>query len=63
MKFLDLPLINWEVVLDFSWTNYCVLIEHQTGAAFQVNNSKLYAPVVTFKDLKEQSPGTNIDLK
>ena len=45
-----------------------------TSATFQINNAKLYVPVVTLsiiskfqkiqsKDLKEQFPGTNIDLK
>ena len=47
-----------------------------TGVTFQINNAKLYVPVVTLsindninlyeiksKDIKEQFLGTNIDLK
>ena len=39
-----------------------------TGARFQLNNAKLYVPVVTLSindinDIKEQFLGTNTDLK
>ena len=49
-RFLDLPLINCEIELDLSWTKDCVLPEHHnstTGATFQINNTKLYVPVVS----------------
>ena len=38
------------IVLDLSWTKYCILIEHHdtiTGANFMITSSKLYVPVVT----------------
>ena len=47
---LDLPLINFEVELDFFWTKDCVLVEHHnsiTGVNFMITSTKLYAPVVT----------------
>ena len=60
---LDLPLINCEIELDLTWSNYCVISEIlripeveganpadetlTTGATFQINNAKLYVPVVT----------------
>ena len=68
MRSLDLPLINCETELDFSWSRYCVIseisktskavpnpnpvtygVEKTTNkGAFQINNAKLYVPVVTF---------------
>ena len=45
------------------------LVAATTGARFQLNNAKLYVPVVTLSinnninDIKEQFLGTNTDLK
>ena len=62
MRFLDSPLINCEIQLNLSWSRYCVVSENQeysknspaqqmlttaTGAISQINNAKLYVPVVT----------------
>ena len=49
-RFVDLTLINCEAELDLSWLKDCVLIEHNniTGARFQINNTNLCVPVVTF---------------
>ena len=62
---LDLALINFEIELDFSWSNKCVISEISkafradgdspvqqvakatTEATFQINNAKLYVPVVS----------------
>ena len=47
---LNLPLINCETELDVSWKKDCVLSEHYnriTGTTFQINNAKLYVPVLT----------------
>ena len=69
-RFLDLPLINCEIKLDFSLSKECIISEisrtpavagnlnvnppaqareaiQATGATFQINNAKLYVPVVT----------------
>ena len=49
-RFLDLTLVNCEIELDLSWAKDCVLSQHHnniTGAVFQINNLKLYVPVVT----------------
>ena len=49
-RFLNLPLINYEIILDLLWTKDWVLIERHnsiTQATFQKNNAKLYFPVVT----------------
>ena len=27
MKFLDLPLINWEIEFDLSWSKKCIIFE------------------------------------
>ena len=48
---LDFPLINSEVELDLSWTKNCVLAENDADlndATFQINNTKLYVPLVTW---------------
>ena len=58
-----MPLINCEKELDLTWSKYCVISEISrtlevggsnladstltTGATFQINNGKLYAPFVT----------------
>ena len=52
-------------------TNTNEVATKPNSATFQINNVKLYVPVVTLsikflenlKDLKEQFLGTNIDLK
>ena len=49
-RFLDIPLINYEIELDLSWTKDCVFQQHHnniTRATFQINNAKLYVPNVT----------------
>ena len=61
--FLYLLLINCEIELDLSWSKECIIFEisitpkvwgdnpvdaiQTTGATFQINNDKLYVPVVT----------------
>ena len=58
-----MPLIICEIELDSTWSKYCVILEISrptelvganpadttltTRASFQVNNAKLYIPVVT----------------
>ena len=42
--------MNCEIELDLSCGKDCILIEHHnniTGAKFQINNAKIYVPVVT----------------
>ena len=49
-RFLDLPLISYEVELDLSWTKDCVLIEwnnNSTAVNFVITSTKRYVPVVT----------------
>ena len=66
-KSLDLPLINYEIDFDLSWSRYCVISEISTAfeavpnpnparywvtsqtasVMFQINNAKVYVPVVT----------------
>ena len=61
LKFLDLPLINREIALDFRWPVFCIISEvSNTTAAVtrwatssscarsKVNNTKLYVPKVTW---------------
>ena len=60
----DFPLINFEIKLDLSWSNKCIISEvsmtptiggnpatparNTIGTIFQINNPKLYVAVVTF---------------
>ena len=93
---VDLPLINFEIKLDLSWSKEHIISEisiiprvsgdanppvqevavMQTSATFQINNAKLYVPVVTFsvndnvqflenikQEFEGQFLGTNIGLK
>ena len=62
MRFLDLPLINYEIELDLTSSKNCVLIEHHNNiteeVTFMITGTKLYVPTVTLsindnKDLKE----------
>ena len=62
-RFLNLPLINCNIVLDLTWLKYCVISgilttpevagdnpadeTLTTGATFQINDSKFFVPVVT----------------
>ena len=49
-RFFDLPLIKCKIKLNLSWRKNYVLIEYRnniTGTTFQINNNKLYVPVVT----------------
>ena len=55
-RFLDLPLINCEIELDLSWSKECIISEisitpvaaiKTIRVTFQINNAKLYVPVVT----------------
>ena len=66
MEILDLPLINCEIELDWSWSKECIISKipavpgnldanppvpevpeiQTTSATFQINNAKLYVPVV-----------------
>ena len=50
-RFLDLSLIYCAAELDLSWTKNCVLPELHNNitvaTTFQINNAKLYVPVVT----------------
>ena len=43
-------MLNGEIELDLSWAKDSALLEHHnniTAAIFQINNFKLYVPVVT----------------
>ena len=69
-RYFDLPLINCEIDLDWSWSKECIISEisimprvsgnpranpptldvkviQTTGATFQINNAKIYIPVIT----------------
>ena len=59
---LDMPLINWEMSLILTWSRECVIISMERrvvtttrrdaspeGAIFQIKDTKLYLPVVTFR--------------
>ena len=54
-----MPLINCKIKLNFTWKKECVLSTGAGEAAFIINDTKLYVPVVTLsrednKDFIEQ---------
>ena len=56
---LEMPLINCKVKLNLTWKKECVLSTDAGDAAFIINDTKLYVPVVTLskedsKDFIEQ---------
>ena len=44
---LEIPLINYEVELSFSWHPNCVLCTLAGASAFTITDTKLYVPIVT----------------
>ena len=44
---LEMPLINCEVNLIFTWASTCVITNSTGAGTFAVTDTKLYAPVVT----------------
>ena len=73
---LRMPLINWKISLQLKWSRNCIIVAGTTNnqnPTFQINDTKLYVPVVTLSAqeninffnnqnlvLKEQLIGTNI---
>ena len=56
---LEMPLINCKITLNLTWKKECVLSTDNGNAVFIINDTKLYAPVVTLtkednKDFIEQ---------
>ena len=56
---LEMPLINCKIKLNLTWKKECVLSNQAGDAAFTINDTKLYVPVVTLskednKDFIEQ---------
>ena len=49
-RILEMPLINCEISLQFKLSKKCVIvagIENNQNPMFQINDTKLYVPVVT----------------
>ena len=42
-----MPLINCQIKLNLTWKKKCVLSNDGGDAAFTINDTKLYVPVVT----------------
>ena len=56
---LEMPLINFKIKLNLTWKRECVLSTDAGDAAFIINDTKMYVPVVTLskednKDFIEQ---------
>ena len=56
---LEMPLINCKIKLNLTWKKECVLSNQDGAAAFIINDTKMYVPVVTLskednKDFIEQ---------
>ena len=59
LRSLEMPLINCKIKLNLTWKKECVLSTDIGNAAFIINDTKLYVPVVTLskednKDFIEQ---------
>ena len=44
---LEMPLINCEVILIFTWSSTCVITNSNGAGTFAITDTKLYVPVVT----------------
>ena len=45
---LEMPLINWEIVLQLKWSRNCIIVGGTVNSQnFQIKDTKLYVPVVT----------------
>ena len=47
---LEMPLVNCEISLQLKWSRNCVIvagIANNQSPSFQINDTKLYVPVVT----------------
>ena len=44
---LEMPLINCEVNLILTWSSTCVITNSNGAGTFEINDTKLYVPVVT----------------
>ena len=44
---LEMPLINGEVNLILTWSSTCVITNSTSAGTFEINDTKLYVPVVT----------------
>ena len=65
--------INCKILLELNWNNNCVIYGADTyvgggnanniETTFKITSTKLYVPIVTLKDLKDQSIGMNINQK
>ena len=47
---LEMPLINWEIVLQLKWSRNCIIVGgtvNSQNPSFQIKDTKLYVPVVT----------------
>ena len=42
-----MPLINCEINLILTWSEYCVLTNNPTNATFKITGIKLHVPVIT----------------
>ena len=65
---LEMPLINCKIKLNLTWKKECVLSNQDGAAAFIINDTKMYVPVVTLskediKDfIKQQNKGFQISI-
>ena len=44
---LEMSLINWEVTLILTWSSTCVFTNSTGAGTFEINDTKIYVPVVT----------------
>ena len=52
-----MPLINCEISLQLKWSRKCIMVAstvNNQNPSFQINNTKLYVPVVTLLTQKKE---------
>ena len=53
---LEMPLINYKIHLELSWTKNSVMSSVTTATTFQITSKKLYVPVVTLSTKDNLNP-------
>ena len=49
---LEMPLINCEINLIFTWSSTCVITNSNGAGTFEITNTKFYVPAVTLSTLE-----------